>query len=170
MPGKFQERDDEDQRYRAGQAVLEMLDDYRGESGQGELGADRVLYGYLRAKFPAITRQHHVKYGRIDFRYGTTNPVVIEFVLRSPHQGRYTLFASQNRSELRKLTRVTQATARTRVMLLLDRTADPVERSELKEGYDATNAGRGNFTRHSVRVVYVHEARTYNFLWSGRSK
>src|SRR5438093_1461614 len=106
--------------------VLKLLDDYSGgHVGRREMLLDPILYGYLEGRFSHMARQHYVYlHGsanpkRIDFRYGTHNPVVIEFAVRSPAGGG-TLYGSQNRSELRKLCRVTQAEARLRVMLLID--------------------------------------------------
>lgn len=149
----------------AGAEVLRMLDDYKGVASQGELGADRVLFGLLQGRFRHMSRQHRVRAGRIDFRFGTSNPVVIEFAFRAPRDPRTRLFASQNRSELRKLTRVRPATARMRVLLLLDRSKHPIPEDTLRKGYDEAHAGVGRFQRHTVRVIYVHKHLTYNFRW-----
>ncbi len=150
----------------AATAVLKMLTHYKGVAGQGELGVDRVLYGFLAGRFGRITRQHLVTHGRIDYRYGTSNPVVIELVVRSPHDARARLFPSQNLGELRKLTRIRRSTARTRVLLLLDRSRDQITRPELQRQYRRTHAGRGRFQRHPVRVIYVHAEVSYNFRWT----
>jgi hypothetical protein len=149
----------------ASNTAIWMLSQYKGVAGQGELGADRVLYGVLEGRFGHMSRQHAVKAGRIDFRFGTSNPVVIEFVLRSPHDPRSKLYESQNRSELRKLTRVRPATAKMRVLLLLDRTHDSIPTEVLRRGYDESNAGRGRFHRHVVRVIYVQQDLAYDFPW-----
>jgi len=90
--------------------------------------------------------------------------VVIEFAVRPPNGGA-TLYGSQNSTELRKLCRVTQASARLRVLLLMDLSPDPILRENLKPTYDVQSSGPGNFIRHSVRVVYVHSTSRYNFLW-----
>lgn len=85
----------------AAAAVLSMLDKYQGAESEGELSADRVLFGYLQGTFGGlITRQHRVSFGRIDFRYGTSNPVVIEFAFRERREPRANLYASQNLKEL----------------------------------------------------------------------
>ena len=149
----------------ASHEVLRLLRHYKGGASQGELGADRVLYGYLQGRFGYISRQHQVTHGRIDFRYGGTNPMVLEFVLRGPSDPRTRLFASQNRSELRKLTRVRPTTAATRVLLLLDRSKNPVPKRVLRTGYDEMHAGRGRFVRHSIRIIYVNRFNDYHFLW-----
>ena len=131
---------------------------------------DPILYGYLQGRFGGMSRQHWVhihgrqRPHRIDFRIGGNNPIVIEFAVRPPDGGT-TLYGSQNRSELRKLARVSRATARLRVLLLIDLSPTPILRVKLEPTYDDQNAGRGNFTRHSVRVIYVHTQSTYNFLW-----
>jgi len=148
--------------------LLEMVTHYKSLKRRGELGADLLLYGLLQGRFGHMTRQHPVKLGRIDFRYGASAPVVIELVHRGRRDPRAGLFASQNRSEIRKLTRVTNTTARTRILLLIDRSSDSIPRRNLKPSYDATNAGRGRFTRHSIRVIYVSRTNSYNFIWCQR--
>ncbi len=152
--------------------VLKLLDDYSGgHVGRREMLLDPILYGYLEGCFGHLSRQRYVhlhgsiKPKRIDFRYGTHNPVVIEFAVRPPGGGG-TLYGSQNRSELRKLCRVTRVSARLRVMLLVDLHTTPLVRANLKATYDTETSGAGNFKRHSVRVLYVHRETQYHFLWS----
>ena len=156
---------------KSGRAVLLLLRDYSGgHVGRREMLLDPILYGYLQGRFGDMTRQHWVSiHGRprpqrIDFRKGGTNPVVVEFAVRSPSGGP-TLYGSQNRSELRKLCRVTRTSARLRALLLLDLSPSRIRRENLKPTYDAQTSGPGNFTRHSVRVIYVHAHSSYNFLW-----
>jgi hypothetical protein len=151
--------------------VVRLLGDYSGgHVGKREMLLDPILYGYLQGRFGSMTRQHHVQfYGaanpkRIDFRHGTSNPTVIEFVVRPP-SGHATLYGSQNRSELRKLCRVPQTTARRRILLLVDLHATPMRRDNLKASYDREGSGPGNFARHSVRVMYVHRDQQFDFLW-----
>lgn len=150
--------------------LLEMVSHYNSLKGRGELGADLILYGLLQGRFGHMTRQHPVKLGRIDFRYGTSAPVVIELVHRGRRDPRAKLLASQNRSEIRKLTRVTSTTARTRILLLVDRSSDSIPRRNLKPSYDTSNAGRGRFKRHSIRVIYVSRTDSYNFIWKPKSR
>jgi hypothetical protein len=76
------------------------------------------------------------------------------------------LYGSQNRSELRKLCRVTRSQARLRALLLLDLARKPLSKVSLKRTYDPLHAGPGRFKRSSVRVIYVHRTSTYHFLWS----
>lgn len=154
----------------AAETVLRMLGEYH-VAKQGELAADAVLYGFLSGKYEGMSRQHKikprglVKPRRIDFRFGGNNSKVIELVLRKPHDPRSKLFASQNRPELAKLTRVTSRTAKCRVLLLLDRSKTPIPEADLRARYRYENAGRGNFQRHSIRVIYVSKKGSYNFLW-----
>lgn len=131
---------------------------------------DPILYGFLQGRFRKVSRQHYVRlHGRhhplrIDFRVGGTNPVVIEFAVRPPAGGA-TLYGSQNESELGKLTRVTNSSARLRVLLLIDLAPHAIPADNLKATYASLNAGPGNFARHSVRVIYVHADSAYHFLW-----
>lgn len=154
---------------RLARQVLALLDHYKGRPG-GELAADRLLYGFFEAKFGNMSRQHQVTLGRIDYRFGTTNPVVLEFALRSSGEPSSKLYESQNRSELRKLTRVRPQTARMRVLLLLDRARTSIPKSVLRMGYDQSNAGRGRFERHPVRILYVHRSLSYELLWRPKKK
>ena len=41
---------------------------------------------------------------------------------------------------------------------------EPMDREHLKATYDSENSGRGDFVRHSVRVVYIHRAQHFSFL------
>jgi hypothetical protein len=152
-------------------SVIHLLHDYSGgHVGRREQLLDPILYGYLQGRFSRVARQYWVRiHGRprpqrIDFRCGGNNPIVIEFAVRPPHGGPM-LYGSQNRSELRKLCRVTRTSARLRVLLLIDLAYDPIHQDNLQQTYDDQSSGPGNFTRHSVRVVYVHLESSYNFLW-----
>jgi len=152
--------------------VLELPEDYSGgHVGRREMLLDPILYGHLDGCFGHLSRQHYVHLSgrlrpqRIDFRYGTSNPIVIEFAVRPPGGGG-TLYGSQNSSELRKLCRVTKAEARLRVMLLVDLHSTPLARANLKATYDQQTTGAGNFRRHAVRVFYVHRNTQYHFLWN----
>ena len=146
----------------AGQDILRLLNDYKHmPSLQREMRLDPVLYGFLEARFGKMSRQHKVrmhskqKAQRIDFRYGGSNPVVIEFAVRTSLSSN-TLYGSQNSSELKKLTRIIPSQASLRILLLLDLASSPLAKPSLESTYNRVTAGRGNFKRHSVRVVYVH--------------
>lgn len=156
----------------AAQDVVRLLTDYKGYAGgRREMSVDLMVYGYLEGKFGHMSRQHYVKMHskpkpqRIDFRFGTSNPVVIEFAVRTP-KGGGELYGSQNSSELRKLTRVLPSQTRMRVLLLIDLYDTPIQLSQLKPTFDKVHAGKGKFKRHSVRVIYVHRSESYDFRWS----
>ena len=146
-----------------------MLADY-SSGPEREMRLDPMVYGFLQGRHGHMSRQFYVRFHgakrpkRIDFRYGTSNPAVIELAVRPPTGGSQ-LHGSQTESELRKLTRVPQAKAKRRILLLLDLYRSPLDEAKLKATYDSIHAGRGNFKRHSVRVIYVHRDSTYDFLW-----
>ena len=150
--------------------IIELVNEYHNIPDR-EMLIDPILYAYLDGHFGNMQRQHYVYlYGsakpkRIDFRFGGNNPVVIEFVVRSPTGGG-TLYGSQNVSELRKLSRVEISQARLRVLLLVDLYWKPLNIDKLKSSYEQIHAGPGNFTRNSVRVIYVHNDKDYKFLWN----
>lgn len=155
----------------AAQRVISLLSHYSRPPDR-EMLLDGILYAYLDGCFGSMSRQHHVKRSngqrpsRIDFRFGGNNPSMIEFAVR-PARGGGQLYGSQNRSELSKLIRVPQARARRRLLLLIDLHHDAITQSRLEPTYKCLNAGPGRFGRHSVRVVYVHRALSYSFLWRG---
>jgi hypothetical protein len=149
--------------------VVELLSDYfGGHVGRREMLLDPILYGYFQGRFGHMERQHYIHmYGshipqRIDLRFGTDRPVVLEFAVRPPSGGG-TLYGSQNRSELRKLCRAENATMR--VLLLIDLSRKPHRVDNLRRSYLSQNGGPGNFERRSVRVIYVSNEIQYNFLW-----
>ncbi len=152
-----------------GRDVLKLLDQYHNPPDK-ELLLDAILLAYLSGRFSTVSRQHYVYlYGsqrpqRIDFRFGGSNPVVMEFAVRDPSGGGK-LYGSQNQSELRKLCRVSHAQAKLRVLLLLDLGNKPHRKQHLKASYDPLHAGPGKFMRSSVRVIYVHRQNVFNFIW-----
>jgi hypothetical protein len=152
-----------------GRDVIAMCSHYHGRRPKTEILVDYLLYGYLQGGYGCFTRQHQIRYGtsampkRIDFRQGGSRPVGIEFVLRT--QGRNEIYGSQNGDEIEKLCRLRQKQWSTRVLLLLDLCKESVGRAELKETYDKICTGPGNFTRHTVSVVYVHRDTDYTFQW-----
>ncbi len=151
--------------------ILELLRSYSGEAAaKREMLLDPVLFAHFQAVFGHMSRQKKVhmhskpKPQRIDFRFGTSNPVVIEFAVR-PKSSASSLYGSQNTAELRKLARVRSSEARLRALLLLDLTDSPILCEDLKPTYDKQHAGKGRFKRHSVRVIYVSRKQCYNFIW-----
>ena len=153
-----------------GTEILELLEKYNNPP-KNELSIDLMLFAYLSGRFAKVDRQHHIylygstKPNRIDFRLGSSNPVVLELAVRPPKGGSQ-LSGSQNTSELRKLCRVQHSEARLRVLFLLDLCHTPLTRELLKATYDIVHAGRGKFKRSPVRVIYVHVEQTYHFRWS----
>jgi hypothetical protein len=153
-----------------GTEVLELLAEYHNPPHK-ELLLDAILFAYLTGRYSTVRRQHPVRlYGsikphRIDFRFGGTNPVVLELAVRPPNGGG-NLYGSQNASELNKLCRVAHSQARLRALLLLDLGDKPLSRESLKRSYDPLHAGPGKFKRSSVRVIYVHRHDTFHFSWS----
>ena len=154
----------------ATQVVMDLLGEYTN-APRNELPIDPILYSYLHGRFDSMQRQHYVHlYGsdkpkRIDFRYGGSNPVVMEFAVRPPTGGAQ-LTAKQNLTELRKLCRVTRNEAKLRSLLLIDLYWKPQDKEKLKMAYDLEHAGPGKFERHPVRVIYVHKQETFDFSWS----
>lgn len=150
--------------------VLQLLEEY-SNAPHREMLIDPALYAFLEGHFGLMSRQHpveiagHRRPARIDYRQGGSNPTVIEFAVRPPLGGPQ-LYGSQNRAELRKLTRIPQTRAKRRVLLLLDRHRIPLSRASLEPTYESVTAGPGNFQRRSVRVQYVHVSRQFNFLWT----
>lgn len=102
---------------------------------------------------------------RIDFRFGGSNPVVLELVVRAPTGGG-SLSGGQNIGELKKLCRVSYAQARLRALLLLDLAGEPLKKDSLKDTYVPRHAGPGKFKRSAVRIIYVHRQSAFSFLWS----
>jgi len=152
--------------------VIRLRDEYHSPP-VGELAFEFAHYAYLQGCFGKMSRQFPIRIRnrphRIDLRYGGTNPVVVELALRPP-QGGGQLYGSQNRTELRKLTRVRQTRARRRVLLLADLSHHPIGQGKLRATYDPINAGRGRFGRYPVRVVYARDDGWFSFLWRPHSQ
>lgn len=153
-----------------GRTVLDLLAEYHNPPHK-ELLLDTILFAYLSARFSAVSRQHYVYlYGsskpkRIDFRFGGSNPVVLELAVRGP-KGGGSLAGSQNKTELFKLCRVSHTQAKLRALLLLDLAAEPLKKAAVQKTYEPIHAGRGKFKRSSVRIIYVHRSHKFNFSWS----
>lgn len=152
--------------------IMKLLSDYHNPPDR-EMAIDPVLYALLRSRHEKkrVTRQHpaHLPQAkrppRIDYRIGGTNPLMVELVVR-PRAGGVQLYGSQNKTELRKLCRIPNTQCKLRALLLLDFHAKPHAKADLKASYDPMHAGRGKFTRHPVRVIYVHRDTQYTFTWS----
>lgn len=155
----------------AASEVLKLFDQYGGQyAGRHESSIDLLLFGFLEGRFGYMARQHWVymsgseRPSRIDFRRGTANPVVIELAVR-PKSGGPQLYGASNRSELQKLCRVTNSAAKLRVLLLIDLFKNPIKKKNLQLSFDGVSSGPGRFTRHPVRVIYVHARDRYDFVW-----
>ncbi len=138
--------------------------DYRQKEGI----IHHILFGAMQATFGHVAREYLPGTGqkRIDFRYGTSNPRVIELVVRDPlHQNQH--YGTQNRSELHKLYRVRTSEARTRFLLILDASGNnnPFSKTRLKLSFDNVPQGHGKFRRYPVTVLYVHPNGHYKFAW-----
>ena len=133
---------------------------------------DLMLYAFFAGRGWKPQRQLWAPYlgvnGRIDFKIGTNNPAFIELAVRPPNGGSQ-LYSPANFTELSKLCRIPHSKARLRVLLLIDLYFRPVESENLKSSYESMNAGRGNFQRSSVRVIYVHHDEEHDFLWNPRA-
>jgi hypothetical protein len=158
---------------RAGREVLKLLALYKGPKvRKNERAIDPVVLAYLRGAGFTVSRQHYVwMYGstkpqRIDFRVAGNPRSVVEFAVREAG-GVQEVSAGKNHSELKKLARVKQGEAHMRYLLLLDMstTLGPVPRAQMEQDYSGYNAGKGNFKRNPVRIVYVHADDEYDFLW-----
>jgi hypothetical protein len=153
-----------------GKEVIGLLARYHNPPHK-ELLVDAILFAYLTGRYSKVRRQFPVYlYGskkpqRIDFRFGGSNPVVLELAVRRPTGGG-SLYGSQNESELRKLCRVSHTQARLRVLLLLDLANKSLSKAALRRTYDPLHAGQGKFRRSAVRVIYVHHSETFHFRWS----
>ena len=137
--------------------------DYRQKEGI----IHHLLFGAMESVFGHMEREYLASRGqeRIDFRYGTSNPRVIELVVRDPiHRNQH--YGTQNRSELRKLYRVSNAKARARILLILDASGlGPFRKVNLERSFRSVHGERGRFRRYSVTVHYVHLNTDYRFRW-----
>jgi hypothetical protein len=138
-----------------------------------EADIGRILHAYLLGKFGGVKSECPVKLGRrdsyIDFRFGDApygnNPCVVELAVRNTEHGPQ-LMSSQNKAELKKLSRYRASTAQTRVLLLLDLGHRPIAQATLQAGYDnLKHLGAGKFQRRAVHVLYVHRDLDFHFSW-----
>jgi hypothetical protein len=156
----------------AAREILKLANCYSSKDLK-EMALDPLVLGFFHGKYGKMSRQHRVWISnsthpkRIDFRYGSSNPVVLEFAMR-PRSGASELYGPCNGDELRKLTRVRSNSARLRVLLLLDLfRGSAISKQSLVASYSGVNSGRGRFKRHPVRVVYAHwKGTSYDFIWS----
>lgn len=127
----------------------------------GERWIHGVVLGILEVKVGDMQYEYPVSRGRIDMRHGSSNPGAIELVVVTKGSEWH---ASQNKTELDKLTRVPNSHRR-RVLLILHPYGDPVPKERMRDNYSNWTAGQGRFQRHTVTVQYVHPKLDYNFRW-----
>jgi len=156
-------------------AALDIVGRICGNKVQSfsEAEAGRILHAYLVGRHGGVWPECPVKIGNklgaIDFRFGDwpygRNPCALELAVRNSNEGSQ-LLASQNKSELTKLSRYPVSKAQTRVLLLLDFGHKAMRKRDLKPGYDnIKHLGPGKFQRLSVSVLYVHRDHNYRFIW-----
>jgi hypothetical protein len=123
-----------------------------------------VVLGLLEGSVGNMESEYRVPNGRIDFRHGGNNPDCIELVVR--HHGNEH-YGTQNRSELRKLSRVSYQRARKRILMILDASGmSPTLKEDLADTYKAISMGAGRFPRNPVSIIYVHPRTEYTFRWN----
>lgn len=146
----------------AAKRVLDLAAHYSTRDREHELWYDGILLGYLEGMYGKMKRQHSVKAGRVDFRQGGENPIVMELAVGT-RGNRGKLCGSQNRGEIKKLAKYKEASGR--FLLLLDPSREePLSRTRLEKTYAEVELGPGNFLRKTVRVIYVHREVCYDFL------
>jgi len=132
-----------------------------------------LVFGVLQARWGALRREVRAEdpgrdRPRIDFRFGSTNPIVIELAVR-PRAGGQQLEASQNGPELRKLSHVPQSQARLRSLVLLDLGEAPLSIGRLREDYTAKVRTTDGMGRNPIQVIYVHRHEQRSFGINRRS-
>src|SRR3989338_6012227 len=121
----------------AGKQILMLLSHHTGRVPDTENELSPVVYAYLVGRFRKVTRQHPLRIGGhprpslIDFRHGTSNPMVIELAVR-PRAGGHQLSGISNTRELRKLSMVPHSKAKRRALLLLDLSSQHLEKHLLR--------------------------------------
>lgn len=138
-----------------------------------------LVCAYMKGRVPRLHPEVAVDSGAIDFRIGGSNPSVIELAVaprafadpHAPatvfpgHSAATQLYATQNGTELKKLSAVPQSRAKMRYLLLVDfRSA--FEKAQLKALYEKTASTTG--IANPVKVVYV--ARNNDFVFTLRRR
>lgn len=135
-----------------------------------------LVLSFFHVEFPGIEAEFAVDGGRIDFKFGgTTNPAYLELAVAPRALGdlenpkakppdKTQLYATQNRTELDKLSSISQAKAKQRILLLVDMRKNPhnlddLERLYLKEGASLK-------IKNTVNVMYVHRDEERRILVS----
>jgi hypothetical protein len=130
-----------------------------------------LVYAYLKGVVPKITPEMAVEGGKVDFRFGGTNPTLLELAVQPRilvdanyenitfpgHASKTSLYASQNKSELNKLILETQG--KTRFLLLIDfHGGYDIEKLELSYKEVASNIRiNKSIQKNPVRVVFASQ-------------
>lgn len=132
-----------------------------------------LVLTYLEGRIPGVDTEFNVTGGRVDFRFKGPNPTLLELAVQPreiqdvnfttlvfpTNKSKSNLNASQNRSEIEKLTK--DKKAKTRFLLLVDLRGN-YDKANLIQRYKNESAKHPNGT--SVRVVYVSRQEAYNFI------
>ena len=133
--------------------------------GIGERNAQMLFLRFLQEVCGAAKVEHRVINGRIDFRIGGTNPVVLELAVRNetcPNA----LYGSQNKPELKKLAQVPQTRAKMRYLLLLDNCIENMDVERVWLSYAKQSPHElGIFDANPICVIYVHRKGQNAFSW-----
>lgn len=162
---------------RYGKKFLTSLRDVYALEDLKRLNERKLLPSFavtLQQRFGHITREVPIRYSgktrRIDFRFGTHNPALIEVAVRKRLAiGVGSAAAPTNRNELLKLARFPLSKARYRFLLLIDLADSPLSRQQLEESYESVLATRGRVEWSEVTVVYIHHTTSFVFPWTPRS-
>ncbi len=119
-----------------------------------------LVFGILQARWGALRREVRAEdpgrdRPRIDFRFGSTNPIVIELAVR-PRAGGQQLEASQNGPELS--------------LVLLDFGDAPLSISRLREDYTARVRTTDRMGPNPIHVIYVHRHEQRSFGINRRAR
>ena len=141
-----------------------------------------LVLAYLNGRVPSVETETGTTNGTIDFRIGGPNPAVLELAVapralidpNNPtqqfpgHKAATQLYATQNKTELKKLKGVPQSQARNRYLLLLDLWGKH-DYSSLQEGYEKALAPGGG--GECVRGIYVKRGNVAkDFRLGGKKK
>ena len=163
-----------------GKSLMAMGDEYPLQF-RTERDFFPLVRAFLQGRVPEVTAEVGASNKKIDFRIGGPNPALLELAVsprmiedrhhadakfpgnnQAPH-----LYASTNKTELSKLSKVPQAKAKNRYLLLID----------FRKGHDITKLKAGylkqlpqNGKRAAVRVVYHARTVTSDFQIGGRKK
>jgi len=139
-----------------------------------------LIAAYVQGRVPTATPEYRVEGGAIDFRFGGTNPALLEVALAPrafkdhnlpgqtfPGHGQGNqLYASQNKNELKKLSESKPRSMRFLLLVDFQRT----DRDALRKGYEAVLPP--NKGHRPVHVVYVSQQveRGIDFTVGGKKR